>query len=590
MKHSKTGYTTVYTPVLLSLLLANLAGCTSATLQAQVDSQHGTAPSQHLNAGLADASSIKGAAADVAARAAKAQQVALVRTASQPWIGGRFSPATKVDGLPALFDESYMLDFGEGRVTLPVLATRLTKITGVPVRVRSDLAAGAVASAAAQVTPVAAGAARPGGVPAPGLAPAGPSAAANDGATIPNSAASANVAATVDGVSMRWSGKLRDFLDYLANTLNLSWEYTDGAVVIMANVVESHPVFGMVGLQSFENSVGSSATGSTSSGTSSGSNLQSADSYTDKGTINGYEAIINTVKGIVGTAPGRSVTPDASTGTIVVAAPKDIQAQVRDYLRDKNKSLSQLVSVTLDIYTFKDSTTDTQGVNWNAVFTNLARSYSISSASPATLAGSATGSFTLTSLAGEATGSNVVLQALNQTGKSFTHTPVSLTTTNGRLKVSQPSVSSQGYVSKTTPSTTSSTGTTGTTGLETSTITTGDVYSVLPIIQPDQSIDLRYSFRLSSLLGLTTFTSGTGTSAQSVQIPRTSSVSDTANVHLAPGQSVLIAGLSRIVSSSDNNRLAEGASIVAGGSSSNKLSREHLMVLVRATPLGTPAQ
>jgi len=591
---TKTRYTTLCTPVLLSLLLANLGGCTSAKLQAAVDEQHGTAPGQHLNTGLADASKIKGTAADVAARAAKAQDMPLVRRASQPWIGGRFSPATKVDGLPALFDESYVLDFGEGRVTLPVLATRLTKITGVPVRVRSELATGAAGAAPAQATPVPAGAIRPSGMPAPGTVaatpPGSPSAATNDGATIPNSAASANVAATVDGVSMRWNGKLRDFLDYLANTLNLSWEYTDGAVVIMANVVESHPVFGMVGLQSFENSVGSSATGSTSSGTSSGSNLQSADSYTDKGTLNGYEAIINTVKGIVGVAPGRSVTPDASTGTIVVAAPKDIQAQVRDYLRDKNKSLSQLVSVTLDIYTFKDSTTDTQGLNWNAVFTNLARSYSISSASPATLAGSASGSFTLTSLAGEATGSNVVLQALNQTGKSFTHTPVSLTTTNGRLKVSQPSVSSQGYVSKTTPSTTSSTGTTGTTGLETSTITTGDVYSVLPIIQPDQSIDLRYSFRLSSLLGLTTFTSGTGASAQSVQIPQTSSVSDTANVHLAPGQAVLIAGLSRIVSSSDNNRLAEGASIVAGGSTSNKLSREHLMVLVRATPLGTPAQ
>jgi len=182
------------------------------------------------------------------------------------------------------------------------------------------------------------------------------------------------------------------------------------------------------------------------------------------------------------------------------------------------------------------------------------------------------------------------LQALYATGKNFQHTPVSLTTANGRLKVSQPSVSSQGYVSKTTPSTTSSTGTTGSTGMETSTITTGDVYSVLPILQPDNSIDLRYSFRLSSLLGLTTFTSGTGANAQSVQIPQTSSVSDTANVHLAPGQAVLITGLSRVVSSSDNNRLSDGAAMLFGGSTANKLTREHLMVLVRATPLGTAAQ
>jgi type IVB pilus formation R64 PilN family outer membrane protein len=561
-----------------------VTGCTSAKLQSEVDGQYSGAPVSHIGTGLSDQKKIKGSAQDVSERAAKAQVVTLVRQAAQPWIGGRFAPATAVDGLPALFDEPYALEFGDGRVTLPVLATRLTKITGVPVRVRADVYTPPTTSTninpaarTANTAPVSTSAA---------VAPATPT----NTQSVPSSAISSNVPASVDGVAMRWNGKLRDFLDHLTNTLNLSWEYTDGAVIIMSNLIESHHVATTVGLQTFENTVGASASGSTSGGTSSSSSLQSNDSYSDKGTLNTYAAIIDTVRGIVGTGSGRSVTPDASTGTIVVSAPKDIQAQVRDYLRQKNKSLSQLISVTLDIYSFKDSATDTQGINWNLVFSNLAQSYSIASTSPTSLAGSSSGSFTLTSLAGEITGSNVILQALNQSGKSFQHTPVSLTTSNGRLKVSQPSVSSQGYVSKTTPSTTSSTGTTGSTGLETSTITTGDVYSVLPILQPDNSIDLRYAFRLSSLVGLTTFTSGSGTSAQSVQIPNTTSVSDTANVHLAPGQAVLITGLSRVVSSSDSNRVAEGASIALGGSTSNSLTREHLMVMVRATPLGSSAQ
>jgi len=568
-------------PSLAMGLLLDLTGCTSAKLQADIDKHYDTAPREKIDAGLVDEKKIKGTPSDVAERAAKAQDVVLVRRGSQPWIGGKVSPATKVDGLPALFDESYLLDFGDGRVSLQVLATRLTKITNVPVRVRSDVFAPTTASAPSASNARPTTTATP---PAPLIGSSSPS------PTIPNSAASANIAVGVDAVAMRWDGKLRDFLDFLANTLNLSWEYSDGAVVIMANVIESHPVAGMVGAQSFENTVGATATGSTSSGQTSGSTLGSADNYSDKGSLNSYDAILTTVKGIVGTGAGRSVTPDPSSGTIVVSAPKDVQAQVRDYLKEKNKALSQLVSVTLDIYSFKDSATDTQGVNWNVVFNNLAKSYSISSSSPATLAGASAGSFTLTSLAGESNGTAAILQALYATGKSFQHTPVSLTTANGRLKVSQPSVSSQGYVSKTTPSTTSSTGTTGATGMETSTITTGDVYSVLPILQPDNSIDLRYSFRLSSLLGLTTFTSGVGANAQSVQIPQTSSVSDTANVHLAPGQAVLITGLSRVVSASDNNRLAEGAAMLFGGSTANKLTREHLMVLVRATPLGTAAQ
>lgn len=551
-------------------LLLSLYGCTGIDLKGEVDAQNSSTSTEHIIQGITTQRKIKGGASDVEKSALNAQEVAVVRRGTKPWIGGRFSAATRTDGLPALFDESYVLDFGNERVSLPVLATRLSKMTNVPVRVRSDVLAASVpgATSAASTT-----AARP----------------SPDGSAIPSGSVSSATAIAVDGVSMRWTGKLRDFMDFLANTLNLSWEYTDGAIVVMVNVVETHPVAGMAGQQTFENTVGATATGSTTSGTSSGSTIQSADSYSEKGSINSYVSVVDTVKGIVGSGAGRSVIPDPSSGTIVVSAPKDIQAQVRDYLREKNRALSQLISVTIDIYSFADSATDSQGVNWNLAFADLAKTYNLAAASPTSVVGAAAGTFTLTSLAGEAAGTSAIVQALNQTGKSFQHTPVSLTTTNGRMKVSQPSVASQGYVSKTTPSTTSSTGTTGTVGLETSTVTTGDVYSVLPILQPDNSIDLRYSFRLSTLLGITTFTSGSGVNMQSVQIPQTSSVSDTGNVHLAPGQAVLIAGLSRIVSSSTNNRLAEGASIGLGGSSNNKISREHMMVLVRATPLGTAA-
>jgi len=558
-------------------LLLGLYGCTGVDLKGEVDAQNSSTSTEHIIQGITTQRKIKGSASDVEKSALNAQDVAVVRRATKPWIGGRFSAATRTDGLPALFDESYVLDFGNERVSLAVLATRLSKMTNVPVRVRSDV----FATSASNTTSS--------GAAAASTTAATPVRTSTEIQAIPGGSVSSTTAIAVDGVSMRWTGKLRDFMDFLANTLNLSWEYTDGAIVVMVNVVETHPVAGMAGQQTFENTVGATATGSTTSGTSSGSTIQSADSYSEKGSINSYVSVVDTVKGIVGSGAGRSVIPDPSSGTIVVSAPKDIQAQVRDYLREKNRALSQLISVTIDIYSFADSATDSQGVNWNLAFADLAKTYNLAAASPTSVAGVAAGTFTLTSLAGEAAGTSAIVQALNQTGKSFQHTPVSLTTTNGRMKVSQPSVASQGYVSKTTPSTTSSTGTTGTVGLETSTVTTGDVYSVLPILQPDNSIDLRYSFRLSTLLGITTFTSGSGANMQSVQIPQTSSVSDTGNVHLAPGQAVLIAGLSRIVSASSNNRLAEGASIGLGGSSNNKISREHMMVLVRATPLGTAA-
>lgn len=569
-------------PFVLIPLLSVLAGCSSTALQREIEANHATAPSAQLVPNL-PAEGVKGSAQDLQVRAAKAQDTQVVRRARLPWIGGAMVPVTQVDGLPALFNENYTLDFGDGRVALTVVAARLTKMTNVPVRVRTEPVA-----SGAPVVNSSLGVAQ--GMPtSPITLSSLPGARTSTGSmsgggnTTPASAVSSYDPISVDAVSMQWSGKLRDFLDHLANTLNLSWEYRDGAVIIASNIIESHPVAGMVGKQTFSNALGSSASGSAGSGGST-SALTSNDSYGDKGEVDVYEAILATVKNIVGTGTGRSVTPDASTGTIVVSAPKDVQAQVRDYLRDKNKSLSRMVNVTMDIYTVRDADGSQQGLNWNLVFQELSRSYSISATSPASLVDAGAGSVTLASIGGQTNGTNAILQALRSTGKSVQHKPVSLTTTNGQIKV-QSSTASQGYVKSTTPGVATASGAAGAPGLNTDVVTTGDVFSVLPIIQPDNSVALKYSFRLSNLLSLTNFTSGTGTAAQTIQVPQTDSIGDSSRVRLAPGEALMITGLSRISSSASTARMGEGAPLVLGGSNNSSMSREHFVVVLRATPM-----
>lgn len=548
-----------------------MAGCASPDLQRKIDDNVARTSITNIVQGI-NADGVKGSAQDIQARAERAQNVQTVRQSKLPWIGGSMVPVTVVDGLPALFNENLVFDFGDSKVPLTVVATRLTKITGLPIRVRVDSAEpGAPTSAR---TP---GGAQTNNSALPGnILPAG--------ARVPVGATASIESNSVDSVAMKWQGgKLRDFLDHLTNTLNLSWEYRDGAVVIASNVIESHPVAGMVGAQTFDNSIGNSAIGSAGGGGSS-SSLVGNDAYTDKGKVDTYEAIFTTVRNIVGTGRGRSVAPDASTGSIVVSAPKDVQGQVRDYLREKNKILSRMINVTMDIYTIKDTDGDQQGLNWNVVFSNLAQSYSIGSTSPATLAGVAAGSFTLTSLTGRSAGTSAVFQALRSTGKSVQHKPLSLTTLNGQLKV-QSSTSTQGYVKETTPGVSSASGAAGAPGLKTDTVTTGDVFSVLPIIQPDNSVSLKYTFRLSNLLRLDNFTSGTGSSAQTVQVPQTDSVGDSSRVRLAPGEALMITGLSRLLSSGNNARIGDNAPMIFGGSTNNSVSREHFIVVLRATPL-----
>lgn len=548
--------------ILAPAVLIALSGCASQQLSSKVEQSMAEAPVSQVD--LLSTASVKGGEEDIKARSAKAASIRVVRRATSPWIGGSMVPVTKEDGLPALFNEPYGLEFGEGKVSLGVLAARLTKITGVPVRIRSDVyatsSAGSASSNSSSKTPPVAG----------------------SSLNVVSSAVSANEAISVDAVSMRWSGKLRDFLDNMTNALSLSWEYRDGSVVILRNLTQTHTVAGLVGVQSFENNTGTSSSGS-AGGAGSSSSMQASGSYSDKGQMDAFGSIFNAVKSIVGTGPGISIVPNTQTGTLVVTASKEVQSQVRDYIEEQNKLLRRMVNITMDIYTVKDVDGDSQGINWNVVFNSMAKDYGIGIASPSSIADVASGAITLTGLSGEGAGTTAIFNSLRKSGKSVQHKPISMNTMNGKLKV-QSSTSTQGYVKETTPGTASTSGAAGAPGLKTDTVTTGDVYSVLPVIQPDNSVLLKYNFRLSNLLGITNFTSGSGSSQQTVQVPQTDSVGDGTDVRLMPGEAVLITGLSRMVSSSDSNLITEGAAIGLGGSSKKSITRENFVVLLRATP------
>jgi type IVB pilus formation R64 PilN family outer membrane protein len=548
-------------------------------------------PVDQINTGI-PAAGAKGTAADLEKRIDAIKNLAVVRRASSPWLGGQYVPATKEDVLPAIFNEPYTLEFGEGKVSLAVVAARLTKITGVPVRVRSDvygIASSAIAtprSPASNSNSDAANAAngslqsRFGSLPA--LMQGSPLPAAAP-ALLPPSAVSSFDTITLDGVSMRWSsGKLRDFLDHLTNVLNLSWEYRDGSVVILKMLTQTHTISAMVGQQAFTLSLGSASSGSAGAGSST-SSMQSSSSFAEKGMIDGFESAVETIKAMAGNSAGTTVIANTQTGGITVTASKDVQAQIRDYVEDQNKLLRRMVNVQLDVYSVVDTDNDAQGINWNIVYKAMVGDYGIGINSPASIVGSGVSAVTLSGYGADSEGSRLILNALRSTGKSVTHKPVSLHSMNGKFKV-QSNTATQGFVKSTTPGPASSTGV-GAPGLNTDIVTTGDIFEVLPIVQSDNSVLLKYAFRMSNLLEIKNFTSGSGTSAQTVQVPQTADVGDGGDIRLMPGEAVMITGLSRIATSGQNARVAEGASMGLGGSDSNVIKREHFVVLLRATPL-----
>ena len=92
---------------------------------------------------------------------------------------------------------------------------------------------------------------------------------------------------------------------------------------------------------------------------------------------------------------------------------------------------------------------------------------------------------------------------------------------------------------------------------------------------------LKFGIGLSSLVNLVNFSSGSGSSEQTVQTPETTAINDQATVALKAGQVLVITGLSRLVSSDDRRTLTDGAPIGLGGSKTQSRQREEFVIFVR---------
>src|SRR6218665_370671 len=82
-------------------------------------------PTQALPAAMAAHERAYGAPAHVAERGGQLQRSRqLVRFVQSPWVGGIQTVARTERRLPAIFDENFVLDFGESQVPISVVAAR----------------------------------------------------------------------------------------------------------------------------------------------------------------------------------------------------------------------------------------------------------------------------------------------------------------------------------------------------------------------------------------------------------------------------------------------------------------------------------
>lgn len=551
-------------------------------------------------------------------RAAYAKNMPVARRATRAWIGARMMAVQSDEVLPPIFSESFRMNFDDrangGRVSIAVIAERLSRMTNVPVRVKADVYADLPANGAAggQSAPPQIGVAPlpgaplppsvplPGGKPpiaAPGASPLTPlpqgaGAIAGAPGTNPFQPNFRQPVTDVQSVDMQWNGSLASFLDHVTGRLNLSWSYRDGAVVIERYITENFELSAFVGSQDFKMTIGSTTSGqSGTEGNTGGSNT--AMDVNESGKIAILDSLRKSIEAMVKPSGGDVLLSEGS-GRFTVTATRDVMSRVREVLKHEDASMMRQAHIQFDIYSVTTNNADERGVDWSVVMNNVAKTWGATIKSPASLGGNLGGSLSYAILApaegqdptrtqSRFGGSTAMLKLLHDLSDTAQYRPVSMIALN-RQWARKTNLKSDGYLSETTPATASSVGS-GAPGLKTSSIVTGDKIMVQPAILDNGSILLKFGISLTELLSLFEVTAGTGLTFQRVQVPVTSGTDDQTTVRLQPGEVMVVTGLSRRLASGGTRTLADGMPIAAGGSRTAAYKREDFLIVVRAVQL-----
>ena len=493
MRHSKI-------KAAVTLLIASaLAGCAVT--------QHDT--NQAYDAASADGQRAMGSGLE---------SMKLVEDVPTAFLGDRLVPVAYEATLPAVFrDKSVTFPAG---LALSKIATLVSSATGYPVHLSPDVF-----------------------IPREAL--------------IPRAAAGVGTGATKTNVDPIYAQpcdcRIGQYLRGVTEDLGLDWNFDGTTITISRFVTKTFMIAAIPGKVSIKSTMSKgtdTSTGNQSSGSTGGSsgNTGSFTAITSTGRdgsfdqIAAIEAELNKLKSPLG-----EITVNPQSRLVMVRDTKEAVDRMSVLLARENGISTRQVAIRVRTLEFDTSKGSQAGVSADVIFNKISQGlqqYSVSFASPTSLA-TAAGSVGLSVLKPNApfTGTNAVINGLNTYGKTIDDNTQTKMTLNG-LPVSVGSFETKGYLAATTPSTGSLTGTSGgVPGLQPGSVTVGDFINILPSVNDHNQIVLSYWSDNSKLNGpFTTIGTGTGATAQQIQLPDILGSKDDQTIALSDGQTIVLYG------------------------------------------------
>lgn len=511
---------------------------------------------------------------------------------NMPYIAGKSVPLARDVSLPRALQKGVKTAvlFPDNHVSLAGAAERIMLATGLIVSIAPDvyiedsmLLPKSMAGAGRQNT-------QPQMLPVGVAQPMTPSGTAP---ALPPLSAGALSTATISSINKRepdspygfdfprTEAPLSQILDLISVRLGIRWKFdeTTSTIKFYRLVTKSW--------QTPFSSASSSYTTNFEGSTAASTNANAAALKPGQSPINSSAKDINELKsitesvGAVMTKSG-SIIANSATGTITMTDTVNAVEEADSIITKEIASLSR--QVMLKVQTIQVTSNDAEEVGVdiaavvNAALQNMPN-LAFTTGSPASVTSTNAGSFGLSVLSGNGNGTTAIVKALKQYGKVQTSTELPLITRN-RHAIYYNVTNTFSYVASTTPGTASVAGGTSVPGITTAQDQVGLKLMLYPNVTSKDTVNLTMAIDQSVLDSLVTFTSGSGSNLQSVQLPNKNGEGSSQEVPIRNGQTVVITGFDKKTDQYDKRSLANGVPVVAGGSAKAGSLRTTTVVLV----------
>lgn len=431
-----------------------------------------------------------------------------------------------------------------GRLTLPAAAELISRAIGLPVIMTPDALHNAADYA-------------PGAVSRP---PLDLTAASPEDAAAWRGAARAGAARLdISAVEHRHTleidhdGPLRVLLDRIAAQAGLQWAHTGGRIVFSRVITRAITLKALPGGLDANQSLEVMGGGEGSGG---GSAKVAASAVSDL-----WAGLPDALKPML--SPMAALHVDARAGLVTVTDAAVNVERVQDYLDALNATALRQVLLEIEVLQVSFNDEFSTGIDWRAMLGRLDAGHRLQLTAPPALgpiSGGTAGalSFVLGPSSSRGSPSEWVAKALQEYGRVSTAYSAVVTTTN-RMPVPLGALQTRSYVERTTAATVNpANGLTTPAALEPGKLSTGLGLTVLPVILDSHLVLLQTALQVSELRQLRAFTSGSGITAQSVQLPETLSFSTLQRISVPAGRTLVLAGFEREQAQLDDADIVRG--------------------------------